>query len=167
MSPFSRRKLIAAVAAAPLIEASAQRGQGKQRASAGDPVIAKARGWIVAKESQDALVRQWQDLESRLCERIRPLGLGLTQASRSALPEARQMRSLMRKIRLVDHRLDRAAGRLVPLRAKSPEGALAKIEMGLRIQEPLDCEEYAWALLRGGFEELSSFLRDPSALLGP
>lgn len=158
---LSRRKLIAAVAAAPLIAASAGMAPSPQRAP--DPVIAKVRSWVAAKEGQDALVRRWQDLENRLCDKIRPLGRGLTQASRSALPEARQMRTLMRQIRLADRKLDRAAGRLILQRAKSPEGALAKIEMGLRIQEPLDCEEHAWALLQSGFEELSLLLRDHRA----
>jgi len=162
VSPLSRRELIAAVAAAPVVAASAGIAPNPQRAS--DPVVAKVRNWITAKESQDALVRQWQGLENRLCEKIRPLGIGLTQASRSTLPEARRMRTIMRQIRLADRKLDRAAGRLVLQRAKSPEGALAKIEMGLCIQEPLDCEEHAWALLQSGYEELSTFLRNQNAL---
>src|SRR6185312_12946635 len=123
MSSLSRRKLIAAVAAAPLIAAPAGIGPNPQRSR--DPVIAKVQSWMAAKERQDALIVTWQDLENRLCNKIRPLGIGLTQASRSALPEARQMRTLMRQVRLADRKLDRAAGHLVLVRATSPEGALA------------------------------------------
>jgi hypothetical protein len=50
--------------------------------------------------------------------------------------------------------------------AKTPSdslaGALAKIEMGLRIQEPHDGEEGAWELLNGGFRELRKQLGQPN-----
>jgi hypothetical protein len=58
----------------------------------------------------------------------------------------------------VDRALNHAGSDLISLRSQSVEGALAKIEMSLRIQKPLDCEEHAWALLASGFEELSSLL---------
>jgi hypothetical protein len=51
-------------------------------------------------------------------------------------------------------KLDRQAARIVVKRANSPEGALAKIEMGLKIQGPYDWEEYAFALIQDGCEQL-------------
>jgi hypothetical protein len=148
MAKLSRRRLIAAAAAAPL------GGAAGAPARKIDPVLGKVRAWIAAKDAQDRLVRDWQDLERRLCDRIRPLSMTLTRACRSGLPEARAMRALMRRIKAADRKLDRDAAQIVLMRATTQAGALAKIEMGLRLQEPLDCDEYAWALIQAGFEQL-------------
>lgn len=166
MLSLSRRNLFAAAAAAPFATAHSQIAAARTPTPVRrvDPVASKIRQWIVARENQDALVRKWQDLENQLCDRIKSSGVGLTAAYRSGLPEARQMRALTRQIKLSDRKLDRTAVRIILSPARSTEGALAKIEMGLRIQEPQDCEEHAWALLRSGFEELSGFVRDHGAL---
>ena len=85
--------------------------------------------------------------------------MNLSQAGRSGLPEARAMRALDRKIKSAGKKLDRRAARIVLKRVTSRrEGALAKIEMGLRIQGPYDWEEYAFALIQDGCEQLRARL---------
>ncbi len=161
MAVLSRRALVGAATA---IVASAHRtshARGLEEGPTKAPshlVETKVREWIAQKEAQESLVRRWQDLEHRLCEKIRPLGMGLTAAVRSGLPEARAMRMLMRRIRTEDRRLDRAAASIVLMRSSTIEDALAKVQLGLRIQEPLDCEEYSWALMRDGFERLRELI---------
>jgi len=77
---------------------------------------------------------------------------------RSGLPEARELRALTRKLNAAERKLERSATRIAQMRATSGQGALAKIEMGLKIQAPQDCEEMAWALIKGGADELREVL---------
>jgi hypothetical protein len=123
-----------------------------------DPVLDEIRAWLSDKDAQDALQREWQDAESRLLLTMKPLGMSLTQAIRARHPEAVRMRTLMKQIRALDRRLARAADRIVKMRPTTPRGALAKIEMALRIQEPQGCEEYSWALVEGGFARLCELI---------
>jgi hypothetical protein len=151
MPKLSRRTMIAAAAAAPL-------GGGMNGAEAADPVVVKVGEWKAAKAAQDVMVREWQGLESVLLDRAQALGMDLAQAHRSRLPEARAMRALMRRIEAMDGPLDRATGRIVLMRPSSTAGALAKIELGLTIQGPHDWEEYAYALVQDGWEQLVRYL---------
>jgi hypothetical protein len=162
MADISRRSVVVGTTIAPLVAAAPRLPSSAPTAHSSpkqcDPVTIRVRQWAKAKDAQDELVRQWQEAEDQLCPKIRPLQISLTAAVRGRLPEAKLMRALMRKIKAADRKLDRAAARIVTMRATTPAGALAKIEMGLKIQEPLDCEEYSWALLQCGFEELRSLL---------
>lgn len=158
MRSVSRRALMTAVAALPLV-AGGQRSAGVEAPrQATDPVVTAVRQWMADQHAREAMIREWQDWENALCQRIRPLPMNLSQASRSGLPEARAMRTLDRKIKTVGKKLDRRAARIVLKRVTSPEGALAKIEMGLRIQGPYDWEEYAFALIQDGCEQLRARL---------
>lgn len=123
-----------------------------------DPVLEEISAWLTKKDAQDALQREWQDAESRLLLTMKPLGMSLNQAIRARHPEAVRMRTLMKQIRALDRRLARAADRIVRMRPTTPRGALAKIEMALRIQEPQGCEEYSWALVEGGFARLCELI---------
>lgn len=101
----------------------------------------------------------WQDWENALCDKIRPLGMGLTQGVRSRLPEAKMMRAIDGQIKASTKRLDREAGRIVLMAPTTPAGALAKIEMGVKLQGPYDWnDDYVYALVRGGIEQLARLL---------
>lgn len=123
-----------------------------------DPVVELVQEWMARQDAADALTHEWQRLEHQLSLRIKPLGIGMTEASRRGFAEVRRMRRLDKRIAESERRLRRVTERILPLRARSIEGVAAKIEMGLRIQEPLDCEEFSWALLKSGFEELREIL---------
>lgn len=130
-----------------------------QRIEAGtDPVVDHARAWIAAKDAQDVLIMNWQDAEHRLSIRIKPMKIGFAQAVRGDLREARSMRYLMRRIKAADRELDRSAAQIALMQPTTSLGALAKIEMALRIQQPTNLEERSWALLDSGAKELRKLL---------
>jgi hypothetical protein len=168
MAKFSRRKLIGGGAAAALALNGAAHAR-QDRADAGrmpptalaskpDPVLARVTAWIADRDAIDAMMRQWQDQEVALCETCKRLGMPLTRAYSSRLPEARAMRELDRKIKTGLQRLERQARRLVLMRPRSVQGALAKVRMGLKIQGPFDWEDYAFALAQDGCEQLARML---------
>ena len=164
MAKLSRRIFIAGAAAAPLAGAARVGGASCAKPSTpaparasvakSDPIVAKVAEWIAVQDTREAMMLEWQDWENALCAKIKPTRMNLTQAARSGLPEARAMRALDRKIKTAGKKLDRAAGRIVLMQPISQQGALAKIELGLRIQGPYDWEDYAYALLQDGFEQL-------------
>lgn len=165
MSKLSRRNVIAGAAAAPLVGAvkgvsPAPRARAAPKAEAKtDPVVAKVAAWIAERDAIDAMMLEWQDLESALCEKIRTTTMSLTHAYRSGLAEARAMRALDRKIKPGLRRLERAAQRIVLMRTKSAQGALAKIRLGVRIQGPYDWnDDYVYALVQDGCEQLALML---------
>ena len=126
--------------------------------TATDPLVERIATWFKQRDAADALSKEWQDLEHKLALKRKTLRLDLNQATRSGLSEARQMRLLMQRLRATDRKLDRAAQRILVMRAASRQGALAKIEMALRIQAPVNSQEPAWALIRAGFEELRQYI---------
>ncbi len=63
------------------------------------------------------------------------------------------MRQLMQRIRLVDRRLQQQADRILRMRAARPADALAKLKLGLRLQQPAG-EDVSWQLMQSGFGEL-------------
>ncbi|MGE3583123.1 MAG: hypothetical protein AB7J28_17120 [Hyphomonadaceae bacterium] len=167
MAKLSRRKLIAGAAAAPLAgalngPAHAAPGRVAPRTpptAKADPVVAKVEAWIAERDAIDAMLEEWADLESALCDKIKPTPMSLTQACRSGLPEARAMRALDRKIKSGLRRLERAAQGIVLMRTSSAEGALAKIRLGVRIQGPYDWnDDYVYALVQDGCEQLALML---------
>jgi len=156
--PFvSRRTLVTGLSAVPLIGTACVAGQARASAPGAkttDPVVAKVQAWMADYDAREAMTRRWQDSENALCERIKPLGMDLNQACRRGFPEARAMRALDRKIEAAGRKLDRKAAQIILTRVTGPLAALAKIEMGLRIQGPYDWEEYAFALIQDGCEQL-------------
>jgi hypothetical protein len=122
-----------------------------------DRVTGEVTRWLRGRAEADALALRWQRLETQLFKRCKHLGL--TRALRSGLPEARELRALTRKLNTAERKLERSAAQIAQMRAISGEGALAKIEMGLRIQEPQDCEDMAWMLIKGGADELREVLK--------
>lgn len=165
---LSRRYLIAAAASAPLaLNGAAPAAPAKPagappptaRVAKADPIIAKVDAWIAERDAIEAMMEEWADLEVALCERAEPLGLSLTQACRSGLPEARAMRALDRQIKPGLKRLERQAGRLALMRSTTAQGALAKIRLAARIQGPFDWQEdYVYTLVQDGCEQLALLL---------
>lgn len=131
----------------------------KPRLGESDPVIELVRDWIAARDRQDAVVRNWQDAEHRLFIKAKASKIALTQAVDGDLPDAQLMRSLMRQIKSADRQLERSAARIIAMRPTSPAGALAKIEMALRLQQHSINEDHAWALVNSATAHLRTLLQ--------
>jgi hypothetical protein len=119
-----------------------------------EALAGRVRALIGERDVCDGLVRQWQALEHQLSLRVKPLGMDLKQGGESNLAEARAMRALMRRIRASDRRFAEEAARILRVRSSSAEGALAKIQLGLRMQAPSGVGEVWYALMQAGVEEL-------------
>jgi hypothetical protein len=68
------------------------------------------------------------------------------------------MQDLERRCDALDRKLDRDAARIAKTRAKTAEGVIAKIELGLEIQSPFDRDECSWALIESGCEDLRGLI---------
>jgi hypothetical protein len=161
MSKICRRKLVAVVAAAPLVihPSSSTVASRSPNASLPDPVVGRVEAWIAERDAIDAMMEEWADLEVAVCAKFKSHSLSLTRACRSQAPEAQAMRLLDRKIKSGLRRLHRKARRIVMMRPTSAQGALAKVWLGMRIQGPYDWnDEYIYALMRDGCEQLSLML---------
>ncbi len=134
------------------------RKRPKSCAGPNDPVIDLVRDWIAGRDRQDAMVRSWQDSEHRLSIEAKASKITFTQAVDSDLPDAQLMRSLMRHIKPAERQLERSAARIIALRPTSPAGALAKIEMALRLQQHTINEDHAWALVNCATAQLRTLV---------
>ena len=122
------------------------------------PLVEAVSAWMALEAERDAMVREWQRLETLLMHACRARGLSFTWGHRSGLAAAQAMRDIDRRIRAAERRLDVAAGRMVRADAGSAEEALAKISLGLAVQKTDDWRPHARELLRGGIEEMGRLL---------
>lgn len=158
----SRRKLMAAAVAAP-VAGPHVRGASAQpiaKNAAPDPLIARAAEWIAANDRLDALSVEADDLQGHVFDKARALGIRGDVACRSNMPEARAMRMMKRD--LVDgyRDLEQLAGDIREMRAISVAGALAKIQLGLKVQGEFDWREHALELAEDGIAELRQLTAD-------
>jgi hypothetical protein len=119
-----------------------------------DPLVATAAAWIEERERLEVMIRKWKQLETRLFRRARGLGIAIDAARSRRCPEVQAMRRLDRKmetIYAVLANLEREAAAMRPL---SAEGALAKIELGMRVQGRFNWQDHAWELTEDGIAAL-------------
>jgi hypothetical protein len=93
---------------------------------------------------------RWQHFETLLFDKARGMGMGCDTAGESDLPEAQAMRALDAEIDETRRRLDASAGEIRRVRATTVAGAIAKIELGLKVQGPFDWQDHALELLEDG-----------------
>jgi hypothetical protein len=117
-------------------------------------LIEKTLAWTVANERLTAMELEWQALESELFQKASSLGMDCRAALRGELLEARAMRALDHRIRTAYRALDRVSGEIALMRATSISGALAKIELGMRVQGPCDWKRSVIELIESGLAEL-------------
>lgn len=118
-----------------------------------DPVLDRAASWIARKGRLEAMIRQWQSLESILHAKVRRK-MEFPEAYDSDLPEACAMRILNQRIEAAYPELEEEAGAICALPTMSAEGALAKIELGLAVQGPFDWRDHALELVEEGLKDL-------------
>jgi len=134
-----------------MAKASRQRVPKSQRA---DPLVLANARWQAARSKVDAMTAEWQKLEHRLFAKARSLAMDFTAAGKSDLPEAKAMRALDRRIGAAYRRMQRVAAEAAAQPAVSMAGALAKIELGLKVQGEFDWREHALELIRVGVGEV-------------
>jgi hypothetical protein len=160
MSKVSRRTVIAGVLAAPAGTGAPLMHPTLLPVSAGpDELAAKAAGWIAGHEQLNAMQLRWQGIESLLFDKARRMGMGCEEACRSDQPEAQAMRVLDEEIEETRRQLNAAAGEIRLTPATTIAGAIAKIELGLRVQGPFDWQDHALELLEEGIAELRWLVR--------
>ncbi len=97
-------------------------------------------------------------LGAELTLKVREMKTGDLRAWRSKLPERREMQDLRRKIVSIDRELVRELSVISKIQPTTVEGALAKIELGLRQQGPWGWQDNAKVLLQEGIEGLRAFI---------
>ena len=125
----------------------------------GDELVIRTAGWIARDEQLNVMQIRWQGFESLLFDKARRMGMGCDEACRSNLPEAQAMRALDREIEETRRQLNAAAGEIRLIPATTIAGAIAKIELGLRVQGPFDWQDHALELLEDGIAELRGLVR--------
>lgn len=160
LTVISRRRLMTATLAAPLIGSrSAEGDAGGILRFASDPVVARAEAWIGSKARINAMTLEWQALENQLWQVAREQRVKFEKACRSRLPEARAMCALDRHIRAGYRDLAQSAEEISAMSAASIDGAIAKIALGVKVQGPYDWQDNALELAEGGLAELRALIR--------
>lgn len=152
-SHMSRRKLMAGVLAAPIAAETVAAGDGR-RQDVVDPIVAKAERWIAGKAEIEAMIFAWQDLEHVLFDKARAMKIEVDEVMRSRMPEARAMRVISRKRNAAHLALDDLATEIRFMTPVTVAGALAKIDLGLRVQDRYAWTEHAFELAEDGMIQL-------------
>jgi hypothetical protein len=133
-----------------MVKASRQKvPKGRRR----DPLVLASERWSAARFRLDAMETEWQRLERQLFAKARSLAMDFAPVRESGLREAKAMRALDRKISKALSDLAASAARARTLRAASLGEALAKIELGLKVQGAFDWKPNARALAEEGVME--------------
>jgi len=116
------------------------------------PTLASnVEAWLASRDCADALLLRWQALESML---FREHGvLSAREASRRGIQVGTEMRLLEIRHRALSRELAARASQLCGAPSSTPSDALAKIELGLRLQE-LEPDDLGFQFIRCGLTEL-------------
>lgn len=165
MKNLSRRKvLIGAIAAPYSLQASLPAIAAIPLAEGADKLLAKIAMWSASDGRLTSLELQWQGLESLLFDKAKRMRMSCDKATRSNMPEAQGMRALDVEINATHAKLEALASDISLMPALTIADAIAKIELGLKVQGPYDWREHALELLEGGIAELQTIIRDTSAV---
>lgn len=151
---MSRRGMLAASIAGPGL---GRLGMAQTHAPHGDAVVAKAAEWISERHRLDEITHQWQRLETQLFRRARGLGVEIEEARGQQFPEVRTMRMLDERRETAYIILGGLAKEASVMRAVGLDGALAKIDLGLRVQGRYNWHDNALQLVEGGVSDLRTF----------
>jgi hypothetical protein len=110
--------------------------------------------WTAADEKLRTMQLEWQRWESVVFDKARRMKIGCERACQSNWPEAKAMRALDPQIATASAQLRTLVGEGRRMRATTISGAVAKIQLGLRIQGPYDWQDNALELVEDGLTEL-------------
>ena len=154
MTKISRRAVIVGSLAVPLAAPTIAPLAAGTKLQGSDPLVAAASAWMAEDDRREAMIRNWQGLESDLFDKAHAMKMNCAKACRSNMPEARAMRALNREIEASFNGLVQAAEQASLMKARTVEGAIAKIELGLAVQGPFDWQDHALELVQDGLAEL-------------
>jgi hypothetical protein len=155
MKNLSRRNLlIGAIAAPGALQIPLPAIAAIPLAANSDELVVRAAEWIAADDHITAMELEWQDLESDLFDKAKRMRMSCAKARQSDLPEAQAMRALDIEIEKTHRRLEALAGEIRLLPATTIAGAIAKIELGLKVQGPYEWRDHAYELIEDGILEL-------------
>lgn len=117
-------------------------------------LLARAAEWASADERLTSMQLQWQDYESAVFDKARRMKISCARACESNWPEAQAMRALDLQITAAYAQLEALAGQIRRMRATTISGAVAKIQLGLKVQGPYDWQDHAYELVEDGLVEL-------------
>lgn len=128
--------------------------------AAADYLVERATNWAMRHQRLFEMEQQWQRLETALFAKAATLKISCDAAMRGNLAEAKDMRALDAEIEASHRDLAVEAGEIRAMKSTSVAAALAKVELGLRVQGPFDWRDHARQLIDDGIEELKSMLED-------
>jgi len=167
-SRISRRGVLAASLAVSVFSTASASAAGLQGEGAlPDPLIAKAEAWIAQRQHVDALTLKWGRLETQVRVKAGNIGVEMDAALARRFSEARAMRALDRRIEVAYRDLEGLAEEAKSMRAVSVEGALAKLDLSMRIQGPYSWQDHARELAEGAIAELRTLTTQRGQLSGP
>lgn len=123
-----------------------------------DMVIVRAAEWIAKDRELTSMHLRWQDLECGLFDKAKRKKISCERALQSNMPEAQAMRTLDAEISEAIRQLHDWASEINQIPATSVAGAVAKLELGVKVQGPQDWQSHARELLLGGIDELRNCL---------
>lgn len=128
--------------------------------AAADYLVERATSWAMRHQRLFEMEEQWQRFETALFAKAATLKISCGAAMRGNLAEAKDMRALDAEIEASHRELAVEAGEIRAMKSSSVAAALAKVELGLRVQGPFDWRDHARQLIDDGIEELKSMLED-------
>lgn len=165
MDQVSRRALMAGALAIPATSPGLSELTVPIRAAeSSDELARRAAHWIARDQHLTAMQLRWQDLEAALFRKARHLNVKREDADQGNLPEAQAMRALDGEIDGTIRWLENEAGGIRSLPATTIAGAIAKIELGIKVQGPFDWRDHALELLEDGIAEMRALLRSASSV---
>lgn len=151
---LSRRGLITAAIAMPVVTSPRKAKAVAVPVGVGpDPVIDRAEEWIANNARVDALSVEADDLQGKVFDKARALGIKGDKACRSRMPEVRAWRAKKQEFDEACRSLAKLTGDIRKMRAVTVAGAIAKIELSLHVQYE-DWSEHAFELAEEGIAEL-------------
>lgn len=155
---ISRRDVLISPLSIPLIGTSHAQGNispttriGDQR----DPVVTMAAAWIMKRQVLEEMIYEWQRQEKQLFKKAKLLNVMIDDACGPRFPEAAVMKALDRRMDRTYDVLETMAQNASRLPAITAEGALAKIDLGLRVQGRYQWQPNALELIECGVQELA------------
>lgn len=125
-----------------------------RRANATSCLLGATAEWIGLHNQRIAKIQEWQRLETQLFAHAKRDGIAVDASLESDQPEAQAMKSLDKQIEELGQRTDDIAASILSQPAESLVEAVAKIEVGLKIQGPEDWQPYALELVADGLDAL-------------
>ena len=110
--------------------------------------------WTSLNDQRVARIQEWQRMETQLFSKAKRSCIAVQKYLKTDRPEVETMKALDRRIEELGQLTEDLAAKILSLPAESLAEAIAKIEVGLKIQGPEDWQPYALDLVEDGLGAL-------------